>query len=296
MNQSGEETWDVFISYASEDKEAVARALAVLLTGLGVAVWFDEIELQVGDSLRGAIDRGLSASRHGVVVLSEAFFDKPFPNHELDGLVQREIAGEATILPVWRDVDAVDVRAYSAPLADRVAAKWSDGIHVVARHIIEVVRPDLAAELNRRTLEIAESALPRVRSGQQLADIVGAAHASLTLHDEVKTEAEAELVGGALEALRDWGDIWRDIGPEGQAQARVRMTELLADLGEAGWSVFGRRERRRMRGFDEPMVWDIAVVVVTRGEPAGVIQMGDEVAILRGDTTESLGNGPGHGV
>ena len=36
--------WDVFISYASEDREAVARPLAALLRELGVTVWFDQTE------------------------------------------------------------------------------------------------------------------------------------------------------------------------------------------------------------------------------------------------------------
>lgn len=42
--------WDVFISYASEDRDAVAAPLAQSLEELGLRVWFDRSELKVGDS------------------------------------------------------------------------------------------------------------------------------------------------------------------------------------------------------------------------------------------------------
>jgi len=66
------EEFDVFICHASEDKGFV-RPLAVALRKLGVRVWFDEFEIEVGDSLSKKIDKGLAASRFGLVVLSQDF-------------------------------------------------------------------------------------------------------------------------------------------------------------------------------------------------------------------------------
>ena len=57
-------TRDVFISYASEDKE-VARALADALIALGLSVWFDEYELRVGDSLSRKIDEAFGSPAAG---------------------------------------------------------------------------------------------------------------------------------------------------------------------------------------------------------------------------------------
>ena len=42
---------DVFISHATEDKEAVALPLAHALQEHGISVWYDEFELRIGDSL-----------------------------------------------------------------------------------------------------------------------------------------------------------------------------------------------------------------------------------------------------
>jgi hypothetical protein len=113
--------YDFFISHASEDKEEVARPLAEALRGHGCDVWFDELTLNVGDSLRRSIDLGISHSRFGVVILSETFFKKEWPQRELDGLTQQELSGESRILPLWHRVTASEVRRFSPSLADKVA-------------------------------------------------------------------------------------------------------------------------------------------------------------------------------
>lgn len=126
----GEENfgWDVFISYASEDGEAVAAPKRDILSALGAKVWLDKTELRIGDSLRQRIDDGLSRSRYGVVVLSKAFFSRHWPVQELNGLFQREVGGEKVVLPLWHGVEAEDVRRFSPIIADKVAAKTKDGL------------------------------------------------------------------------------------------------------------------------------------------------------------------------
>ncbi|WP_030183884.1 DUF1883 domain-containing protein [Streptomyces violaceorubidus] len=142
----GGQTWDVFISHASEDKAAVARPLRDALTKLGVAVWLDEAQLRIGHSLRRKIDEGIGASRFGVVVLSTSFITKGWPNHELDGLVTRNVAGEQSLLPIWHNLSAEDVRRYSPSLADKVAMSTSEySIEEIAQQIADVVREEDAA-------------------------------------------------------------------------------------------------------------------------------------------------------
>ena len=107
----------------------------------GVSVWFDEATLELGDSLRRKIDDGLSRCRFGVVILSPRFLAKEWPQRELDGLVARETtSGEKAILPVWHDLDAVTLAKYSPTLADRLAARSTEGVPQVAEKIIRVVK------------------------------------------------------------------------------------------------------------------------------------------------------------
>jgi len=137
---------DLFISHASEDKEAFVRPLAQALAKLGASIWYDELSLNVGDSLSGSIDRGLADSRYGVVVISKAFIAKPWPKRELAGLVARQMAagGAKTILPVWHGVSHQDVLEFSPPLADTVALNTAtDGAEDVSLKLLKVVRPDL---------------------------------------------------------------------------------------------------------------------------------------------------------
>lgn len=117
----GGRTWDVFISHASEDKASCARPLRDALVEYGISVWLDETEMRLGHSLRQRIDEGIRSSKFGVVVLSPAFFGKGWTNHELDGLITRTVAGEQSLLPVWHEVSAEQVRNYSPSIADKVA-------------------------------------------------------------------------------------------------------------------------------------------------------------------------------
>lgn len=104
-------------------------------------VWYDEFTLKMGDSLRREIDQGLQRSRYGIVILSPAFFAKNWPQWELDGLVAREIAGKKVILPVWHNVTIDDVRGYSPPLADKVAANSIEGIPAVVAAVLSAINP-----------------------------------------------------------------------------------------------------------------------------------------------------------
>jgi hypothetical protein len=133
--------YDVFISHATEDKEAIVRALATALVSEGLKVWYDEFELRIGDSLRRKIDGGLARSRFGVVVLSPAFFRKNWPQYELDGLVTREMTGRQVILPLWHQISKDEIIAQSPSLADKVArSTGSCSVAEIAREIADVIR------------------------------------------------------------------------------------------------------------------------------------------------------------
>lgn len=128
---------DVFISHASEDKDAVVRPLAAALVAEGLDVWYDEFELRIGDSLRRKIDQGLANSRVGLVVLSHSFIAKGWTNYELDGIVTRSVSGEQVLLPIWHNISKQEVVAYSPSLADKVARS-------TATHTVEEIAKEIA--------------------------------------------------------------------------------------------------------------------------------------------------------
>ena len=131
---------DLFISHASEDKDAFVRPLADALVARGFSVWYDEYTLRLGDSLSREIDRGLTECRFGVVVLSPHFFAKEWPRRELDGLLARESLERAKrVLPIWHDLDAADIAKLSPTLAGRLATKSANGLAAVVAAIAHAV-------------------------------------------------------------------------------------------------------------------------------------------------------------
>jgi hypothetical protein len=138
---SGIKENDVFISHASEDKDAIVRSLADALLKGGLKVWYDEFELKIGDSLRRKIDKGLAHSRFGIVVLSQAFFKKGWTNYELDGLVTRSVSGEQILLPIWHNISKNEVIEYSPSLADKVARSTANyTVEQIASEIIQLIQ------------------------------------------------------------------------------------------------------------------------------------------------------------
>jgi hypothetical protein len=143
--------WDLFISHSSEDKENFVKPLATLLNNMGVLVWYDEFSLKFGDSLSRSIDKGLSNSKYGVVVISKSFMEKRWPEYELQGLITLERAGkENRIIPIWHEVSHKQVMAFSPSLADKLAGNTSrQSISEIALSIIAIVRPDIYDNLHR---------------------------------------------------------------------------------------------------------------------------------------------------
>lgn len=117
--------YDAFISHASEDKADVALPLCDALKTMGYRIWLDVFELEVGDDLPRSIDRGLAASRFGIVVLSRSFMAKRWTAYELGGLIARENAGGKTLLPLRHKASEDDVLAFSPSLAAKFALDTS---------------------------------------------------------------------------------------------------------------------------------------------------------------------------
>ncbi|MEG3435553.1 toll/interleukin-1 receptor domain-containing protein [Pannus brasiliensis CCIBt3594] len=144
------DTYDAFISHASEDKEAVAKPLAEILMAFGLNVWLDIFTLEVGDSLLESIDEGLANSKFGVVVLSRSFFSKGWTKYELRSLLTREIGKSKVVLPLWHDISRQEIERVSPPLADKVALDTSKkSLSEIALNLLKVIRPDIFNNLTR---------------------------------------------------------------------------------------------------------------------------------------------------
>lgn len=114
-------TYDAFLSHAFEDKDDVARPLALKLQALGLRVWYDETELRIGDNLVAKLSAGINASRFGILILSNAFFAKRWTMHELDMLENLWVTENRILFPIWHNITVEEIKSYRASLANIVA-------------------------------------------------------------------------------------------------------------------------------------------------------------------------------
>lgn len=134
VTDTTKQEFDVFISYASEDKDFVEK-LAKQIEIAGFKVWYDSFQIGWGQDLRPAIDNGLKNSRYGIVILSKSFLKKKkWTEYELNGLFSREERSKQVILPIWHNIDRKDLEKYSPTFADRVALK-SDSIENIIKEL-----------------------------------------------------------------------------------------------------------------------------------------------------------------
>jgi hypothetical protein len=67
-------------------------------------------------------------------------------------------------------------------------------------------------------------------------------------HDESRSPEEVSLVGEFLQEVRDLADLWHDMEPSNQVQARYDLARLFDELETAGFMVFGAREIQALEG------------------------------------------------
>ena len=146
--------WDAFICHASEDKRNFVHPLAVALNQFGANIWYDEFSLNPGDSLSRSIDAGLANSRFGIVVVSQNFIGKAWPERELGGLVSREIEQGRVIIPIWHGVTRKEVLKFSPTLADKLAIRTENVTpQDISIQVLREIRPDLYDKHPRYELE-----------------------------------------------------------------------------------------------------------------------------------------------
>jgi hypothetical protein len=92
---------DIFICHAREDKEEVVRPMVEAFRQAGITCWYDEAEIKWGDSITQKVNAGLEISDYVIVVLSEAFIEKNWPQRELQAVMNVEAStGAVKVLPL----------------------------------------------------------------------------------------------------------------------------------------------------------------------------------------------------
>jgi hypothetical protein len=91
---------DIFISHSSKDK-VVAAGLATDLNFVGVDVWLDQWELQIGQSLTDEIAKAMDVSRYIAILITENYNKSVWTKTEYKKALSREQKeGRTVMLPL----------------------------------------------------------------------------------------------------------------------------------------------------------------------------------------------------
>lgn len=96
----GADDYDVFISHASEDKDAIARPIFEACAKLGVKAFLDEAHIGWGQSFTQKINSALGSSRTVLAIVSQVSVTKEWPVTEVNTALSLEVSGQKKVVPL----------------------------------------------------------------------------------------------------------------------------------------------------------------------------------------------------
>jgi len=131
---------DVFLCHAWGDRQGAAKELRDLLVAAGVKVWFSENDLPLGVPMMRAIDKGLAASRIGLVLVTPALLERLPTESVADKELSTLLAGNL-LVPIIHNTTYEALRNVSPMLASRSGLSTAeDSMAAVATKIAELVQ------------------------------------------------------------------------------------------------------------------------------------------------------------
>lgn len=131
---------DLFISYAIEDKNEIAKPLIAKLKQAGLKVWNAETALSLGDSIIDGINKGLAQSSFGLVILSPTYLQKAWTKQELNAMFSWEkIKNDKHILPIWHQIDHTYLMESCPLLVDKWGISSDQPLDVLVDQIKKVL-------------------------------------------------------------------------------------------------------------------------------------------------------------
>ncbi len=231
---------NVFISHATEDKPWVLT-LVEKLKNHGVQVWYDEYEINLGDSIFDKINEGLRKADFGLVVFSPAFFLKTWTRKELGALFTKEVERKTkTILPIWHNIDYKGIASQYPLLADLHAVRSNEGVAVVAQRVLQAVNASIDAERK-------ESGVPRAPDlkADPIPDDLKNPYVGLAAFQESERHLffGRDSVADELENQIEDHSFFAVHGASGSGKSSIIQAGLIPRLKEKGWQVVIIRPR-----------------------------------------------------
>jgi len=250
--------FDVFISYASVDRDAVEQLVARLENDK-FSVWYDQRQISRGQVTLGQLADAIAASAHMIACLSDAYIDREFTKFELDlnqsfdPSNKRNRTVPVLIKPLTRPMpnqilainrgDLTDAARYEEEYrritmnirhAHEVAPEEMGRINIDGvKRKLELPFKDPAAEpiVTLTQIRIAAESLCRFLYKQELKMEPGSAGFSELVETVIKSVRLPATVRSALEAVKSYAELAVMEGEEEEAAITIDAIQpALLDL------------------------------------------------------------------
>ncbi len=166
----GADDYDVFISHASEDKEAIARPIFEACKRQGLKAFLDEAHIGFGESFASKINTALGASRTVLAIVTSHSTAKEWPLQEINTALALEISGEKNVVPLM--VGNPDLTLLPL-LRTKRWINWGDDADSVVKELKQHLANSAAPEKSAGSGKVPRIAGRRGTSGLKQAGATG---------------------------------------------------------------------------------------------------------------------------
>lgn len=119
--------------------------------------------------------------------------------------------------------------------------------------------------------------LHRIVSGKKLCNMLEGMCGLYSDHPEPENQYEVELFGRFFQYVSDYGDMSRDLEPADKVKECFELAQLIKELEEVGFWVFGNSEVKILEGgLGGPSSWAMAYVNIVKNDSSLIISLSDE--------------------
>ena len=115
------EKYDVFLSYAPEDKDSFSDELsAILQYKHGLKILYQSIAISSEASIKKLVNDSIKNSKHALILLSRNYIKKYCKDCKLESLFQLQSNGGKIILPIWHDITKKEIQDFSPTMSQNL--------------------------------------------------------------------------------------------------------------------------------------------------------------------------------
>ena len=102
-----------------------------------------------------------------------------------------------------------------------------------------------------------------ISTGSELAAIISGCYAMERTNDPILNKEDAKYIGSIWQTLLDYMDLYSDLEPYQQIQAEYNLHNLLEEMSQKGYFMYGSRLSRKRKFVNgKTEIWPVALIYI----------------------------------